>query len=82
MNHPTDRITHIRHFVEHWLKREIAQWVHPMKDRSDNPSHAVGDEVNQIFGIKNESCIRVYRIQWPGAHGQLSSALGHQIIKS
>ena len=25
--------------VEHWLKREIAQWVHPMKDRSDNPLH-------------------------------------------
>ena len=25
--------------VEHWLEREIAQWVHPMKDRSDNPSH-------------------------------------------
>ena len=25
--------------MEHWLEREIAQWVHPMKDRSDNPSH-------------------------------------------
>ena len=25
--------------VEHWLEREIAQWVHPMKDRSDYPSH-------------------------------------------
>ena len=25
--------------VEHWLEREIAQWVHPMKDRSDVPSH-------------------------------------------
>ena len=25
--------------VEHWLEREIAQWVHPMKDRSENPSH-------------------------------------------
>ena len=23
--------------VEHWLEREIAQWVHPMKDRSDDP---------------------------------------------
>ena len=21
--------------VEHWLEREIAQWVHPMKDRSE-----------------------------------------------
>ena len=25
--------------VEHWLEREIAQWVHPMKERSDDPSH-------------------------------------------
>ena len=23
----------------HWLEREIAQWVHPMKDRSDDQSH-------------------------------------------
>ena len=27
-------------YVEQWLQREIAaQWVHPMKDRSDDPSH-------------------------------------------
>ena len=43
MHHPTDRIAHTLAFVtpvvEHWLEREIAQWVHPMKDRSDNPSH-------------------------------------------
>ena len=25
--------------MEHWLERETAQWVHPMKDRSDDPSH-------------------------------------------
>ena len=39
----TDRITHTTAFVtpvvEHWLEREIAQWVHPMKDRSDDPPH-------------------------------------------
>ena len=42
MHHPTDRITHTTAFtpvMEHWLEREIAQWVHPMKDRSDDPSH-------------------------------------------
>ena len=43
MHHPTDRITHTTAFVtpvvEHWLEREIAQWIHPMKDRSDDPSH-------------------------------------------
>ena len=39
MHHPSDRITHTTAFVtpvvDHWLEREIAQWVHPMKDRSD-----------------------------------------------
>ena len=43
MHHPTDRIIHTTAFVtpvmEHWLEREIAQWVHPMKDRFDDPSH-------------------------------------------
>ena len=43
MHHPTDRIAHTTTFVtpvmEHWREREIAQWVHPMKDRSDDPSH-------------------------------------------
>ena len=38
-----DRITHTTAFVtpvvEHWLEQEIAQWVHPMKDRSDDPPH-------------------------------------------
>ena len=43
MHNPTDRIAHTTAFVtpnvEHWLEREIAQWVHPMNDRSDDPSH-------------------------------------------
>ena len=43
MHHPTDRIAHTTAFVtpvvEHWLEREIAQWVHTMKDQSDDPSH-------------------------------------------
>ena len=39
---PTDRIAnHSLCYTshEHWLEREIAQWVQPMKDRSDDPSH-------------------------------------------
>ena len=40
---PTDRTAHTTAFitpvVDHWLERETAQWVHPMKDRSDDPSH-------------------------------------------
>ena len=43
MHHPHYRIAHTTSFVtpvvEHWLQREIAQWVHLMKDRSDDPSH-------------------------------------------
>ena len=43
MHHPTDRIAHTVAFVtpvmEHWLERKIAQLDHPMKDRSDDPSH-------------------------------------------
>ena len=43
MHHPTDRIIHTTAFVtpvvEHWLEREIAQWVHPMKDRPDDQRH-------------------------------------------
>ena len=43
MHHPTDRITHTTAFVtalvEHCLEREIAQWVHSMKNRSNDPSH-------------------------------------------
>ena len=43
MPHPKDKIAHTTAFVtpvmEHWLEREIAQWVHPMKDRSNDPSH-------------------------------------------
>ena len=43
MHHPTDRIAHTTAFVtpvaEHWLEREIARRVHPMKDRSNDPSH-------------------------------------------
>ena len=43
MHHPTDRIAYTTAFVtpvvELWLEREIAQWVHHMKDRSEDPSH-------------------------------------------
>ena len=38
-----DRMIHTTVFVtpvmEHWLEREIAQWVYPGKDRSDDSSH-------------------------------------------
>ena len=38
MHNPTDRITHTTAFVapvvEHWLEREIAQWVDPTTHRT------------------------------------------------
>ena len=38
-----DRIAHTTAFVtpvvEHWLEQEIAQWVQPLKARSDDPLH-------------------------------------------
>ena len=37
--HPTDRIRHTTAFVTPVVEREIAQWVHSMKDRSDDPPH-------------------------------------------
>ena len=36
MTHTTAFVTPV---VDHWLKREIAQWDHPMKDQSDDPLH-------------------------------------------
>ena len=72
MHHPTDRITHTMAFVtpvvEHWLEREIAQWVHPMKDRSDKGKYVAvsqllctvviwGKYVYNIKGIKLLNCL-------------------------
>ena len=54
----TDRIAHTTAFVtpvvEHWLEREIAQWVHPMKDRSDKPEFH--DWCNKDRGICDPVC--------------------------
>ena len=55
MHHPTDRITHTTVFVtpvvENWLERKIAQWVHPMKNRSDDPSHHERTLVTRDFTV-------------------------------
>ena len=67
MHHPTDRITHTTAFVtpvvEHWLEREIAQWVHPMKDRSDDPLHHERTLhiplISYLFPNKLKACVCV-----------------------
>ena len=55
MHNPLDRIAHttafVRPVVEHWLEREIAQWVHPMKDRSDDLSHHERTFVYRKIGV-------------------------------
>ena len=43
MHHPTDRIAHTTAFVtpvmDHWLEREIAQWVHGIKPAKPRTMH-------------------------------------------
>ena len=38
-SHRQDNTAFVTPVVEHWLEREIAQWVHSIKDRSADPSH-------------------------------------------
>ena len=61
MQHPTDRITHTTAFVtpivEHWLEREIAQWVHRnMSERSTSEPRPAPALTNNewIDGLMNE----------------------------
>ena len=45
--------------VEHWLEREIAQWVHPMKYRSDDPSHHERTYVCMYVCVSTYVCMYV-----------------------
>ena len=65
-----DRITHTTAFVtpvvEHWLEREIAQWVHPTKDRSCYLSlhfhtHIMNEYLNKVSCFSFQVLQRVYR---------------------
>ena len=53
---------------EHWLEREIAQWVHPMKDWSDDPSHheqmLLPRSYISLLGMRN-------RAQWVHHEGSI-----------
>ena len=65
MHHPTDRIVHTTAFitpvVEHWLEREIAQWVRPMKNRSDDPMHHERTLLPRSLEVK-EYCSKVTHV--------------------
>ena len=76
MHHPTDRITHTTAFVtpvvEHWLEREIAQWVHTMKDRSDDPSH---HEPTLYLWATSRSLVERVIVQWREGRKEMFSLL-------
>ena len=80
MHHPTDRITHTTAFVtpvvERWLEREIAQWVHPMKDRSDDPSHHERLTIqSHLNSGKQQSLLNNYEYQkcrWEAENGGIT----------
>ena len=83
MNHPTDRIAHTTVFVtpvvEHWLEREIAQWVHPMKDRSDQFVYKVKKE---CYLIRQDNSIYKFSVKLSfSIIGQEKSKLQKQISK-
>ena len=70
----TDRIAHATAFVtpvmEHWLEREIAQWVQPMKDRSDDPSH---HERTLCHSLQNKAIGRYLRSVYQLPESDVSS---------
>ena len=81
MHHPTDRITHTTAFVtpvvEHWLEREIAQRVHPMKDRSDDPPHHERTRECLTCTFRASCCSeRLCRFLCPGQGGKGGGSKG------
>ena len=90
MHHPTDRIAHTMAFVtpvmEHWLDREIAQWVHPMKDQSDDPSHHEQTLLPQsyilLLHFKKQKCSRDHLMSKISANNwqQAGKLLGTKIV--
>ena len=59
ISHTTAFVTPV---VEHWLEREIAQWVHPMKDQSDDPSHY--ERTLYLWAMSRSKCIQGNQITW------------------
>ena len=44
----------------HWLEREIVQWVHPMNDRSDDPSHHERTLLPRSYSIRLAARVLLY----------------------
>ena len=72
--HTTAFITPV---VEDWLEREIAQWVHPTKDRSDDPSYHERTLLPQSYRIRNESNRNIYMEKaWQSKKNSASLLMG------
>ena len=86
MHHPPQRIAYTTVFVTpvvvHWLEREIAQWVHPMKDRPDDPSHHEQMLLSRRYislRIGNEDVIVVIYCQFGNLHTYIHTYIHTQI---
>ena len=55
MHHPTDRITHTTAFVtpvvEHWLEREIAQWVYINKSNASRCDYTFFSKLSSFISL-------------------------------
>ena len=69
MHHPTDRIAHTTAFVtpvvEHWLEREIAQWVDPtthrtMSERFYHGATSRSQKSYRIIDVHSSSILGLY----------------------
>ena len=74
MHHPTDRIAHTTAFVtpdvEHWLEREIAQWVHPHEGSIRRPIAPWANALTMgfaVWGRFRRAWLRLYRSCTQGA---------------
>ena len=80
MHHPTDRITHTTAFVipvvEHWLEREIAQWVHHHQGsirRSITPwANALTTELHLAHERTGNAYVRYWNITFIYNHQRCS----------
>ena len=65
IGHPTDRITHttafVTPFVEHWLEREIAQWVDPTTHRTISERSYHGATSRSFVNIETYTSNIIYR---------------------
>ena len=65
MHHPTDRITHTTAFVtpvvEHWLEREIAQWVSYKQAKAKTPLNIyTAGYLHVVLIVREGECLMLF----------------------